>query len=511
MNMRQLRRRSTAVAITLLAAVVAACSGGTVTPEEDAEGPVHIRVFARQNAAESVANDHPILLELERLTNSDLDITWIPVNTLKEKTRITLASGQLFEMMYIEDPFDPHFVQAAEQGAFWDIAPYINEYVQLSALPDEVWEYSKIDGSNYGVPRPRPMEGGAALPLVRKDWLDKLGLEIPKTIDELYVAAKAMSEGDPDGNGIDDTYGLTGNVDADDMDTFVWVEQVFTMTSGTWQLKQGRLQPRFFDPNVKLSLKWLRTAYIEEVIPPDFAVMKYNQARDHFMGGKAGFLGSSIKPQWLFMDALQRLDPGGDIAPMVYVEGPKGRYAGEKGTGFYGMYAIPKSVSEVKMKRILAVLDKGLTQEVGNLAQYGFEGTHYTVDASDDSFFVPTEQAKNHNIGAITNNTGNLFANYNKYYYGYYPGIPKEQYDRNKQAIDDRSSLGMTDPARGLLSETYLTIGPEIEKKLQDLKVEIILDKKPLSAWDDAVNELRTHPLLLQAIEEMNEAYREHQ
>lgn len=37
--------------------------------------------------------------------------------------------------------------------------------------------------------------------IVRKDWLDKLGLKVPTTIDEWYTVLKAFKEQDPNGNG----------------------------------------------------------------------------------------------------------------------------------------------------------------------------------------------------------------------------------------------------------------------------------------------------------------------
>jgi putative aldouronate transport system substrate-binding protein len=47
---------------------------------------------------------------------------------------------------------------------------------------------------------------------VRQDWLDKLGLEGPQTIDDIESIARAFIEQDPDGNGVADTYGLTGTL-----------------------------------------------------------------------------------------------------------------------------------------------------------------------------------------------------------------------------------------------------------------------------------------------------------
>lgn len=42
----------------------------------------------------------------------------------------------------------------------------------------------------------------------RKDWLDKLGLEVPKTLDDYEKVLTAFVEEDPDGNGKKDTAGL---------------------------------------------------------------------------------------------------------------------------------------------------------------------------------------------------------------------------------------------------------------------------------------------------------------
>ena len=50
---------------------------------------------------------------------------------------------------------------------------------------------------------------GAELMYVRKDWLDRLGLEPPETLEEYYEVIRAFTLDDPDGNGVQDTIGLT--------------------------------------------------------------------------------------------------------------------------------------------------------------------------------------------------------------------------------------------------------------------------------------------------------------
>ena len=75
-----------------------------------------------------------------------------------------------------------------------------------------------FDGHQYGLPEPPPLPKREGL-VIRKDWLDKLGLEVPTTPEELLAVAKAFTEQDPDGNGKNDTYGLGG----------------FINRAGTWQ------------------------------------------------------------------------------------------------------------------------------------------------------------------------------------------------------------------------------------------------------------------------------------
>ncbi|MFH5181817.1 extracellular solute-binding protein [Paenibacillus sp. TAB 01] len=489
-----------------LPALLTACSGGSASQEaaDDAAGkPTEISIFANQQGAQAVDPSNELLQAIEKKTNTKLNITWVPFNTITEKTKVALASGDLSDLTFVGNVYDSQVVQMATSGAFWDITPYIKDYKNLSALPQEIWDNAKIDGKNYGIPRPRPLEGAWGVH-VRKDWLDKLGLKVPETMDDIYAAAKAFTEKYPDGNGKADTYGLTGNVDADAMGAFNWVENVFTGTNGRWKLKDGQLMPVIFDPGQKQALEWLKKAYDEKVLVPDFAVMKSTQAREQYMANKAGVFGSALNPQWLFTDALRKIDPKADSYPLTYVIGPEGKFAG-KDSGVFGMYVIPKTVPEAKLKKILAFVNQGNGEEISNITQFGLPDKHYTVQ---DGFKVATEQAKTDNIPDITNNLLQIFQKYDKYQRAYYNGIPKEYYERNKKIIDDRSSFSKPDLSTGLISQTALTVGPDLYKKIQDMKVKVILGKEPMSAWDDYVAKLKTDPQFQKIIQEMNEAYK---
>src|SRR5690606_9233912 len=72
----------------------------------------------------------------------------------------------------------------------------------------DIWEPYTRDGLRYAIPILDYAYSSDPVLWIRTDWLDKLGLEPPRTIEELEKVMRAFTHGDPDGNGKDDTHGL---------------------------------------------------------------------------------------------------------------------------------------------------------------------------------------------------------------------------------------------------------------------------------------------------------------
>ncbi|MBQ6886040.1 MAG: extracellular solute-binding protein [Lachnospiraceae bacterium] len=107
------------------------------------------------------------------------------------------------------------FAQWVDAGLLVDVSPYMEKYTVMrdyynSIDPGVLFYAASDDGSIYRIP------GDVAEPAcetlwIRQDWLDNLGLKVPTTLDELEDVLYAFTFDDPDGNGIDDTYGLGGD------------------------------------------------------------------------------------------------------------------------------------------------------------------------------------------------------------------------------------------------------------------------------------------------------------
>lgn len=510
-----LRRSSAALAAMLLAGAALTACGGAGGPQETAggsgsapaeskpAGPTAITALSIFYTPEPPAEDDPIRKEIEKRTNTELKITWVSPNSYTEKYSVTMASGDMPDMLLLTDPFDPQFKTMVQQGAFWDLTPFIPQYANLSALPKEVWDNVKIKGNNYGIPRSRPLYGGGGMPLLRNDWLEALGLKYPETMDELYQALKAFAEKDPDGNGKHDTAGLAVNVGADNMGNLGFVENVFNVSTGPWKLKDGKLTHTALEPATKLALQWMVNAYKDGVIPQDFATLKATQLRDLVKASKAGGWVDATNPSWLLTGEMRKTNPKADLLPASYLIGPSGTKYAPKDSGTFGMFVIPKSVKEDKLKKILEFMDFGASEEGWVLANFGLKDVHYT---SQEDLRTNTEEGKK-----VMSRSGmiNFYSNLDKYARAIQVGIPMDFYKRNKGVIDEREKHGVPDVSFGLSSDTFDKYGKEYEKKMTDLKVKIILGSEPLEAWDRHVEQLKADAQFMKMIEEMNAAYRE--
>ncbi|UUZ84508.1 extracellular solute-binding protein [Paenibacillus sp. P26] len=503
------RKRTVRTAAGLMASVLAmtalvtACGGGKAgqTSGGASGGPLEVSIMTILLNPTPPADDNKIKQAIEKATNSKLKIQWVSGNNYDDKLNVTLASGDIPELTFIKDPFSSVFRNAVTQGAFWDVGPYIKDYPNLSSkISKTAWDLTKMqDGKNYGVPRPRPSEGDPFF-IIRKDWLDKLGLKPPTTTDELYNVMKAFAEKNPGGNG---AVPMTAYVNPSDMGSLGQIENAFTGANGaynaSWKLQDGKLTFTPFLPETRNALEYITKLYKEKLIPEDFASLKLSQANDLFKGGKAGIIVDKAGTMSDYYDKLKAIDPNfkqSDFYPLTSINGYN-----PKGAGFSGLMAIPKSVPEAKMKQILKLMDTWMNDDVFAIQQYGFEGTDYTV--KDGVKVINTEQL-NKDGGPDFNQivyVADPYASSNKVYF------PKEINELYKKIQDDRAKTSVADVSIGLYSPTAQKILPELSKKIQDMKTKIILGREPITSWDAFTAQLKADPDVTKMIQEMNDAY----
>lgn len=159
----------------------------------------------------------------------------------------------------------------------------------------------EVDGRIYGIPKVGAQFDGSPLIWIRKDWMEKLNLEEPKTLKDLEAIAKAFMESDPDGNGTDDTYGFpiypsfsaSYGGDGNLCDIFL---NVGGAAPGLWQQEEdGTVIYGSLMEGAKDALTFLNNWYEQGIIPSDFATWDYDTYKQVIGDGKAGI---ALAPWW---------------------------------------------------------------------------------------------------------------------------------------------------------------------------------------------------------------------
>ncbi|MFX3635898.1 MAG: extracellular solute-binding protein [Candidatus Pristimantibacillus sp.] len=476
--------------------LITACSGSK--NGSDSSTPTKIQIQTLNYSPEFIDNTNVIWKEFEKRTNTKLDITWLSPSTSEEKINVMLASGDLPEVTFVETLVNPQLQKMVEQGVFWDLTPFIKDYPNLSAPQlDLAWSDSSIKGKNYVIPRYYPSYGGGAFPLLRKDWMDKLGVKTPTTLDQLYDVLKAFKEGDPNGNGLADEIPFSANYD-----TLNFAYGVFNGVQGSWKLKDDKLVPIITEEESRDALLWMKKAYDAELFPKDYAIMKYSQTVDIIRSGKSGGTAQSMNHAWVTGSVIREAVPTADYVPITYLENNNGVKYTPSGSSYYGVYLIPKKVSEAKLKKILEFFDYAYGKEGNELATYGIENVHYTVE---DGRKVATDQAPKDQVG--DGNMNNLIHLISDDMSIGAVGMPDNVYNRNVEIVNERKGISTPYPSLDLYSEVYNKYYPEIAKKVSDMRTKVVIGKDTIESYDKLIEQLRNDPTLQQVADDMTAAY----
>ena len=136
---------------------------------------------------------------------------------------------------------------------------------------------------------------------IRQDWLDNLGLEVPRTWDELVAVAEAFVNDDPDGNGENDTIGILGPGNADYVNGIGGNRYGLDPLFGAYQsypkywLKDdsGNVVYGSVTEETRTALEKVAGLYADGLIDPEILVR--NDSTEPLLSGKAGIF---FGPWW---------------------------------------------------------------------------------------------------------------------------------------------------------------------------------------------------------------------
>lgn len=466
--------------------------------ENQPEKPTEITIMLPLNIAETPPDT--IKNEVEKLTNTKLTYQFFPADTYEEKLNTSFATGSLPQVTYLKN--QATFVQMKEairEGQFWEIGPYLSEFPNLSKLKEEILNNTKVDGKLYSLYIGRPLARQGMI--YRKDWADKLELQTPANVDELYNMLEKFTTGDPDGNSQQDTIGLA---DRNDLvyGAFKTVAAWFG-TPNSWGELDGQLQPEFVFPQYMDTMDFMKKVRENKWMNVDFAATSKTDQVSLFTSGKAGvYIGSMQDVNSLVKDLVKNVpDAVVDVHSMV--AGPDGKFAAWAIPGYNNVALFPKSAikDEAELKSILAFFDKMMTPEVANMMYWGQDGVHYTVQDNKAKATENQELTEREVKGFKDSVIGEPETN--GMYEGYHD-LPARIHA--EQLIVENEKIAVHDPTSALDSATFTQKGTELQELIKDATYKYIYGSIDKAGFEKAVSDWKKRGGDA-IIEEFNAAY----
>ncbi|MDF2922382.1 MAG: hypothetical protein K0R57_1296 [Paenibacillaceae bacterium] len=325
--------------------------------------------------------------------NAPAAVKWVPVprNEAQTKLNTLIASGSAPDLIW---EYDRNYItQLVNQGAVQPIDQYIEKYSTyykkyLSEHP-ELKPYLMMDGKMYAVSNVRGMESIANNGMwIRQDWLDKLGLKTPATVEEFIEVARQFKNGDPDGNGKADTIPIAMNQNGIPV-----LRALFFTHENQWyledgQLKFGRTMDRYAD-----YMTFQKQLFDEGLIDKEYITDKNNQRSLQFWTtGKAGILLGNVNMENEFMD-LKKNVPQAKMRALESVSTKYGKNGLYQETPPNMLIAFNSSMKEDKIEAAVKFLD-WMIEKGWKPLRFGEENVHYKLINNEIPQIIDPEKSR---------------------------------------------------------------------------------------------------------------------
>jgi putative aldouronate transport system substrate-binding protein len=370
------------------------------TPAAEApEEPLKLKVTLTTGNSGHVVNSPDInedryVKKLEELSNTDLEFELLPHENYEQSLSLTLAGGELPDILQTKGINTAEVAPAVDAGVLLPLNDLIDRHapnLKAKVKPDS-WKSGRVakDGVIYGIPGDNAITNGTVV-YIRKDWLDKLNLQVPKTVEEYIEVLRAFRDGDPNGNGKKDEIPFSGREKFSHTGHFFGA---FDVPLNAWRLVDGKLTPNHVRPEMKDALAIYRQLYEEKLLDNEFITQPGNVWDNKIVTGQVGMWAHAATYPDTWLNRLRENVPEADIALIPAPVGPSGKPGGVYAIGSSVsdfVWTIPKGTDEAKAIEIIKFFDWFYSDEApSDFFLYGLEGEDHTKSGDAIAYNYPS-------------------------------------------------------------------------------------------------------------------------
>ncbi len=488
----------------LALSLIAGCGETVTTDGENASITYWV-----QNYASAYIDNYDVMLGMQKIqeeTGVDVEFIHPIVGQQAEQFNVMIASGDYPDVIeYNWQAYQGGILTAVADNVIIGVDEFMNKdmmpnYTKLLKEREDIAKKIKCsDGTVNVFPHfedsllPNPYIG----PTIRKDWLDKLGLEVPETMEDWYTVLKAFKEQDPNGNGQADEIPYT--------DDASFTTSMFAAAYG------GRLGPTLdtegkivyggIVDGYKEFLQEMNKWYTEGLIDREYAAqarknVDYKMTND-IAGSYVGFSGSQMGK---YIPACQDKEGYKIVAaPWPKKDDNSPAYGGYAGlfSDFNPANGAAISSANKSIDATIRLFDYLYGEEGSLLRNYGIEGESYTVENGEYTF---TDAIMRDPSGKASTE---VLAAYAAPIWGFMPGLTlMDAYNKISRSYEEQSDAAVIwaecDTSLLLPPLTFTTEEMEVINLNQanivtcanEWTSKFIMGLEHLSKWDQYIAEM---------------------
>lgn len=384
--------RSLAV-ILVSSAMLAGCAGdgnqksaneGKQEESSGKEDTIKVMVWDRGDAAPGTTSEDNtqtkwIQQQVKEKLNINVEFVAVPRSSSDDKLNIMMSGGSAPDIVfsYGQDLFSNY----ASNGGLANLTEaYKNSGQDIQKYTGDVQEMGVIDGKQFAIMKQRGAEAARHTAYIRKDWLDELGMDVPKTKEELETYLKAVKEKNPGQVENVIPWAMSGRNDTEKgylnfLASYVDLKddkEGYTYNEGYMAVAPGADQ----------GLKKLNEWYNEGLISKDFSTDTTEDIyKAQVTAGNVGFILDDTFRPWEYIEVLNNTLGHETFVPVECFDLSDGSYRNPYEPR-HGMFVMIPKTSEDKADACMKYLNWQADPEVA-------ENIIYTQDHKRDENGVP--------------------------------------------------------------------------------------------------------------------------
>ncbi len=350
--------------------------------------PTTIKVLLSDSATQPIKNYGPAQQAIFEETGIKLDYQVVPFSSYDEKKNVLLATNNWPDIAYIKPEDIPTY---APTGIFQPLSQYVNE----ETMPNFYRFYVKypdmknylIDGTLYAFPViARDESANGFGPVIRTDLLEKNGIEIPQTFDELLDVLAELKEIYPDSIPYTGRKGTTNLLKT----TSYMLGSGYNDTGLYYDYDLGKYVFGPATQEFKAVLEFLNEAYERDLLDPDFATTTGEQMEAKLSSGKSFFYLDNSGFGVNYTKSLRKI-PGNEDAVFQIIPIPENSFGQRRAVSYAkeltGRFYVVNSSSK-NIDTVIKLIDWLYSDRGSDITNYGVEGVSFQYNEQGQPEFI---------------------------------------------------------------------------------------------------------------------------